>query len=447
MIHLTGSRNSNTEPLRAGNNGRLYQVNSGADGQWGQQYPARPEPRVYSDHPTYRDYSAPQTYGQQLSRSPATGVNQIVGPSQGWTETGYNRYPRKKNFGRGGRSSKYGKREGAEGAQPVCTVFNTPIEEIYKQNPHLFPQPWKKPPYACTRTDTGKYCTHHQSGTHNTEDCQTLRGVAEQLYQDGKLDRYADSTPQVSCEGCKETPTVLLGTASTDAKKAQAGSVEDRILGRGRDQYRHHPMTTPSNIRQGEPANQFFGETVQPLGSIWLNVEVGQYPKSRKIFTHMLVVDCENLPTTSSSADRSSVRSRRAYAITCSRSNSPPPLESPQSEEVNPWPGRATRRKPNRDNPTGIQNGQDRDGPTGTLLRDGLIRLLKENASVFAWSYADMPGISTKIISHKLGIDPAYRPVRQKRRIGDQERYEAMKVEVDKLLSIGSSGMSNILGG
>ncbi|KAK9930087.1 hypothetical protein M0R45_027144 [Rubus argutus] len=54
---------------------------------------------------------------------------------------------------------------------------------------------WKKPPYAGTRTDTGKYCTHHQSGTHNTEDCQALRGIAEQLYRDGKLDRYADSTP------------------------------------------------------------------------------------------------------------------------------------------------------------------------------------------------------------------------------------------------------------
>ena len=48
-----------------------------------------------------------------------------------------------------------------------------------------------------------------------------------------------------------------------------------------------------------------------------------------------------------------------------------------------------------------------------------------------------MPGISTAIISHKLGIDPAYRPVRQKRRVGDQERYEAMKAEVDKLLSMG----------
>ncbi|KAK9903174.1 hypothetical protein M0R45_001185 [Rubus argutus] len=38
----------------------------------------------------------------------------------------------------------------------------------------------------------------------------------------------------------------------------------------------------------------FSGETVQPLESIWLNVEVGQYPRSRKVSTHMLVVDCES---------------------------------------------------------------------------------------------------------------------------------------------------------
>ncbi|KAK9903173.1 hypothetical protein M0R45_001184 [Rubus argutus] len=137
----------------------VYQVDSGTGGQWSQQCPARPDPRG--------------------GRRPAT--------------TGT---PRKKSFGRGGRSSKYGKQEDAGGAQPVCTVFNTPIEEIYKQNPHLFPQQWKKPPYAGTRADTGKYCTDHQSGTHNTEDCQTLRGIAEQLYRDGKLDGYAGNTPQ-----------------------------------------------------------------------------------------------------------------------------------------------------------------------------------------------------------------------------------------------------------
>ncbi|KAI5335078.1 hypothetical protein L3X38_025211 [Prunus dulcis] len=47
-----------------------------------------------------------------------------------------------------------------------------------------------------------------------------------------------------------------------------------------------------------------------------------------------------------------------------------------------------------------------------------------------------MPGISPDIISHRLSVNPAVRPVRQKRRAYDPERYEAMKAEVDRLSSI-----------
>ncbi|KAI5345532.1 hypothetical protein L3X38_013409 [Prunus dulcis] len=36
-----------------------------------------------------------------------------------------------------------------------------------------------------------------------------------------------------------------------------------------------------------------------------------------------------------------------------------------------------------------------------------------------------MPGIAPEVISHKLSISPAYKPVRQKRRSYDAERYEA----------------------
>ncbi|KAI5337159.1 hypothetical protein L3X38_016428 [Prunus dulcis] len=42
-----------------------------------------------------------------------------------------------------------------------------------------------------------------------------------------------------------------------------------------------------------------------------------------------------------------------------------------------------------------------------------------------------------QVISHKLSISPAYKPVRQKRRSYDAERYEAMRTEVDKLQTIG----------
>ncbi|KAM2448226.1 hypothetical protein PS1_018454 [Malus domestica] len=48
-----------------------------------------------------------------------------------------------------------------------------------------------------------------------------------------------------------------------------------------------------------------------------------------------------------------------------------------------------------------------------------------------------MPGISPDIIFHCLSIDLKTKPVRQKRRSYDAERYEVMKAEVEKLKGIG----------
>ncbi|CAL8999812.1 unnamed protein product [Prunus brigantina] len=70
-------------------------------------------------------------------------------------------------------------------------------------------------------------------------------------------------------------------------------------------------------------------------------------------------------------------------------------------------------------------------------LRTQFIDFLWHHAEVFTWSYDDMPGISLEVISHKLSISLAYKPVRQKRRSYDAERYEAMHTEVDKLKAIG----------
>ncbi|KAM0963376.1 hypothetical protein ACFX2A_022852 [Malus domestica] len=66
-----------------------------------------------------------------------------------------------------------------------------------------------------------------------------------------------------------------------------------------------------------------------------------------------------------------------------------------------------------------------------------LISFLQENTEVFTWSYEDMPGISPDIICHRLSIDPKTKPVRQKRRSYDAERYDAVKAEVEKLKGIG----------
>ena len=42
---------------------------------------------------------------------------------------------------------------------------------------------------------------------------------------------------------------------------------------------------------------------------------------------------------------------------------------------------------------------------------EGLIKYLKENQDVFAWSYEDMPGIDIAIIQHRLNVDPENKPI------------------------------------
>ncbi|MDV3181341.1 MAG: hypothetical protein Q8830_04100, partial [Candidatus Phytoplasma australasiaticum] len=48
--------------------------------------------------------------------------------------------------------------------------------------------------------------------------------------------------------------------------------------------------------------------------------------------------------------------------------------------------------------------------------KEELANMLREYIDVFAWSYEDMPGLSTDIVSHKLPINPGFSPVKQKSR-------------------------------
>ena len=70
-------------------------------------------------------------------------------------------------------------------------------------------------------------------------------------------------------------------------------------------------------------------------------------------------------------------------------------------------------------------------------MRTRLIRFLKENLDVFAWSHEDIPGISPKVIQHKLNVDPERKPVQQRQRTFAPERDQAVAEEVTKLLTAG----------
>ena len=70
-------------------------------------------------------------------------------------------------------------------------------------------------------------------------------------------------------------------------------------------------------------------------------------------------------------------------------------------------------------------------------LAQQLTEFLSINQDVFAWIHADMAGIHPEVMCHQLNIDPQTKPVRQKRRALDADRYKALQDEVDRLLKIG----------
>ena len=88
-----------------------------------------------------------------------------------------------------------------------------------------------------------------------------------------------------------------------------------------------------------------------------------------------------------------------------------------------------------------INLGEDKEEKviliTERLTKDferDLISLLKEYQDIFAWSYKDMPGFSTGLITHKLAIDPTFKSVKQVARNFSNIIQLQIKKEIEKLL-------------
>ena len=87
-------------------------------------------------------------------------------------------------------------------------------------------------------------------------------------------------------------------------------------------------------------------------------------------------------------------------------------------------------------------NDQTKTVIIGTYLpdetKDEIVSFLKDNASTFPWSTADMKGIDPNITTHELNVDPTFKQVRQKRRKLGPERSKVVNDEVERLLGAGS---------
>ena len=47
----------------------------------------------------------------------------------------------------------------------------------------------------------------------------------------------------------------------------------------------------------------------------------------------------------------------------------------------------------------------------GLDMKRGIVKCLKRNLGVFAWSHEDMPSISENVIQHWLNVDPGKKPI------------------------------------
>jgi len=70
-------------------------------------------------------------------------------------------------------------------------------------------------------------------------------------------------------------------------------------------------------------------------------------------------------------------------------------------------------------------------------IHEELMALLKNYQDILAWSYQDMPGLSSDIVQHRLPLNPEGSPVKQKLRRMKPETSLKIKEEVKKQFDIG----------
>jgi hypothetical protein len=66
-----------------------------------------------------------------------------------------------------------------------------------------------------------------------------------------------------------------------------------------------------------------------------------------------------------------------------------------------------------------------------------LLQFLDKNSDVFSWSTSDLIGVNRDIIEHKLQVNPSMKSKKQKLHKMSDEKVEAARAEVQRLLDVG----------
>ena len=212
-----------------------------------------------------------------------------------------------------------------------------------------------------------------------------------------------------------------------------------------------------------EPVNThlqgFSGEKVLPLGSIQLVLTLGEPPCQATTTARFLIVDAPSaynmlLGRPSLNAIKSipsayhmiikfptihgvgMVRGDQRVARECyTASMKQRAVDNVSVDELDMRDEVLTRPEPSEElEPVSLDDDPEHLAYIGSKLKSLLTQFLRQNRDVFAWKQTDMGGIDPTVITHRLNINPSFKPIKQKRRSFAPERQKAINEEVDKLL-------------
>ncbi|KAL2251632.1 UNVERIFIED_CONTAM: Retrovirus-related Pol polyprotein from transposon [Sesamum indicum] len=215
------------------------------------------------------------------------------------------------------------------------------------------------------------------------------------------------------------------------------------------------------------PLVGFGGSEVTSLGMIELPVSMGDEPRRRTTMMKFLVVDTPfaynvilgrpglnsfravistyhmkvKFPTDHGVGEVACDQKEARKCYNLSLKGEPGAKKRRVKEDAEPRPYEAEHLKPSEEFKVVLLTPDEPDKTTrigANLEREmAMINFLKENMDVFAWGPSDFTGIDPEVIVHRLNVDPAVRPVKQKKRSFGHDKNEIIRKEVDKLLEAG----------
>ncbi|KAL5567230.1 hypothetical protein UlMin_030394 [Ulmus minor] len=175
----------------------------------------------------------------------------------------------------------------------------------------------------------------------------------------------------------------------------------------------------------------FTGDSVSSEGVLNLPMELGTHPCQHIQSVNFVVVDCPS--SYNAIIGRPTLNAIRAVTSTYHLLVKFPTVGGIGVLKGDQQESRDIYEAANR--PSNVHRVNIIEAPGGSSLtgqlRTDLINFLRDHRDVFAWSHEDMPGIDPKVIVHRLNIDPSFRPVKQKRRTFNAERYMAINTEAN----------------